>query len=241
MKTRKQTNRRKLPNRWIMLRSRRNMLLFVLLFAAVGSYLIWKSYAQAPQTLSFSRFGGDIQYPVEQESPNFFFCGGSQGPIKCAFDQSTWVRNPTSCVWDVDDYIDRSGTGNVAGGTTATDTTCLIADSYTNYGGDRKTIEVNISSSSSNLQVSLVNSNGVKWAATPVAQKRGYLYALCIKDPTAGSMTFPVLANSNGGTGQRVDYTLSIYNPNKTTRSVNAGEQLTGAGPGLYSFTCPAT
>ena len=190
--------------------------LFVAAFAVVGAVALFISLA-APASkggktylTSLAPSFQDLQYPVEQESPNFFNCGGSIGPIHCPFDQSTWVNNPTDCVWDVDDGIQHQSIGTFKGGSTVTDTACLVDDGLVGFG--HRHAEVNVAASSPGLKITLSNDKGFSQTAIPVQQtKNSYLYLLCIYDDTAGP--YPTIADSNNGYGVEVNYTLTAVNP----------------------------
>ena len=179
----------------------------------------------------------DIQQPVEQQSPNFFDCGGSLGPVYCAFEPSTWVGNPTSCIWDVDDYIDMFGSGTLAKDQAVSTTVCAIADGYDNFAVDNHPVEVLTTSGTDALLVTLTSDNGVTFTATPQYDKvnRGWTYRICTADATPGP--YPVIDGSNGGTGVVVNWTLTVTNlsgqPQRKTTSV-----LQTGGFGLYTTGC---
>lgn len=224
------------------LASRARWLMVVVLAVASLVSGVPRAVAAPQSQFTFSMQSLSQQDPVEQESPNYFFCGGSQGPVNCAFDPSTWVTNPTpNCAWDVDDSMVRQGSGVLGANTTATDSICLVADSYTNYGGDPHIVEMWVNSASPNLRVTVSNSEGVTWTATPTKSQKTYTYGVCVYDPTADSTrSFPTFPGSNGGTGVQVDYRLSVTNPGKTTvRDAVAYEQIRGTTPGSHAISCP--
>ena len=180
----------------------------------------------------------NIQQPVEQQSPNFFFCGGALGPVNCAFDPSTWVSNPTGCVWDMDDYIDVSGNGDLPKGQTMSTTTCAVADGFDNYGNDNHPVEVLVTAPTNALTVTLVNDFGVSFTATPVYSRaaRAWQFQICTRDTTPGP--FPVIDGSNGGTGTIVNWPRSVTNDsNQTLRRARAVFDI--GGYGLYDTGCP--
>jgi hypothetical protein len=197
--------------------------------------------AGQPQPLTFYGATWSLNDPVEQESPNFFYCGGSLGPLWCDFDPSTWVTNPTGCAWDVDDILVRRGYGDLASGDTASDSICLIADSHINFGGDPHIIDVWLVAPMDSLEVTVTNTAGVTWVLTPVERKHDYLYGACFYDTVAQrDQTYPVVPDSNGGTGTRVDYRLTVTNPGRTVRSVTAYEEVRGTTPpGSSAVPCP--
>jgi hypothetical protein len=164
------------------------------------------------QPLVLTQGAYEFQYPVEQESPNYFFnnCGGNPGNPNC--DSSTWVNNPTNCAWDSDDFIDVSGSGYISGSISGS--LCVIADQYDNFSNDNHPVQVSVTSQSKNLTVTLSNDQGVFISATPLANGAGsWAYKICHIDETNGP--YPVIANSNGGTGFSVNYTLAISSSKK--------------------------
>lgn len=58
------------------------------------------------------------QQPVEQQTP-----GGATQP-----DETLWVVNPTTCVWDSDDYLAARWTGRVERGDAQSLTVCVVGD-----------------------------------------------------------------------------------------------------------------
>ena len=182
---------------------------------------------------------GDIQQPVEQESPNFFFCGGSAGPLNCAFDPSTWVTNPTGCAWDVDDYTDLLGANAIAKDQTVSTSVCAVADGYDNYGFDNHPVQTVTTASTDALVVTLASDNGSSFTAIPQYDKasRAWTYRICTVDRTPGP--YPVIDGSNGGTGIVVNWTLTITNASgQPQRKVTSMLQL--GGWGLFDTGCPA-
>src|SRR3954453_7608727 len=131
---------------------RRSLLLLTILIALTA----FAPRAQAKPGWWWNRVD-NLQDPVEQESPNFFFCGGSAGPINCAFDPSTWVDNPTPCAWDVDDHIDISGSATLPRKATVTASFCTMSDGYDNYGGDDHSVEVAVGAPVDSLTVRLTS------------------------------------------------------------------------------------
>jgi hypothetical protein len=178
----------------------------------------------------------NLQDPVEQESPNFFFCGGSAGPVNCAFDPSTWVVNPTPCAWDVDDHIDISGSATLPRKTTTTASFCTMSDGFDNYGGDDHSVEVLVGAPVDNFTVTLTSSRGFSTAASPTYEQGQWTYRICTFDRTPGP--YDVIDGSNGGTGLRTDWTLSVTNPGQQQGKVGAILQ-TGF-TGIYATGCPS-
>jgi hypothetical protein len=205
-------------------------LLFIIVFAILGAIGITFSLAAPPALLIFNNIATDIQNPVEQQSPNYFYCGGTIGPINCAFDPSTWVNNHTGCAWDVDDvYSDLASSGLVRANSTATDSHCLITD-----GRVFHKIQIMVQAPTSALTVKLENTAGLSWTVPAVKAGSAYKYALCVSDDTPGP--YIVIDGSNGGTGRLVNYTLSITNATKRdVKSIMAEYQI---GHGSFAVTC---
>lgn len=169
-----------------------------------------------------SASGSDIQNPVEQESPNFFDNNCGIDPANPACDPSTWVRNPTACIWDVDDWDDAFTTTAVINGT-LTVSLCVIADEFDSYAGDNKRWGAKVVSKSSALDIHVTSSLRETWlSGPPVKVDHGqFAYEVCggeMRDhayPTQGP--FDAIADSNGGVGKRIDFTLSVTSPKKVT------------------------
>jgi hypothetical protein len=142
----------------------------------------------------------DIQPVVEQQSPGFF-----------AGDMSTseeWVRNPTSCLWDLDDQTEWDGTGKLTAGASASASICVIDDEYDNFGGDDHMLRVDVDAPSPDLKVTLVNDRGLSVSVPRTSDSSGYHWHLCVRDKTPGP--FPEIAESNGGTGLFTNYTMTV-------------------------------
>jgi hypothetical protein len=180
----------------------------------------------------------DHQNPVEQESPNFFDnnCGGN--PANPACDSTTWVNNPTNCSWDVDDTDTDMGTGDLAATTTVTATKCVIVDGYFLDGqGIPKGgyVEASINANSASLTVTLASSTGQVWTALPLQQHGGYVYTICHRESGG---PYEAIGGSNGGTGRRVDFTLSLSTDNHAARGLFAVFQTYGTR-GAFGIACP--
>jgi hypothetical protein len=151
----------------------------------------------------------NIQQPVEQQSPDFFF-----GP---GIHPETWVNNPTGCVWDADDELERQSVGRqyLDPGVTVNDQLCMIADwAGYSYGGHHA--GVHFSSNSPNIAVSITFAPG--WTFTvpgvfdPVT--RNYDYNGCQRAPwyIEGDLALQPILNSNGGVGVPTKVKLTITN-----------------------------
>jgi hypothetical protein len=75
----------------------------------------------------FSTQNAEIQQPVEQQTPGWLLPCPALLP-SCRTDQSLWVTNSTGMPWDVDDYIDRLGTGPLGTNAPVTDSLSYTAD-----------------------------------------------------------------------------------------------------------------
>lgn len=173
------------------------------------------------------------QYPVEQESPDFFFGPGTH--------PETWVGNPTPCDWDLDDASDQVFSATLAKTSTVSASRCVMADGYDNYGGDAHRIEVYVVSTKNDLTVTLTNDQGQSWH--PIVGSdggHGYKWLVCARDHTWDGhpiSDYPVVPSSNGGTGFAVTYALTITGGSHDARNTFAYLQ-TGSS-GLYE-NCPA-
>ena len=192
----------------------------LVLAAVLGVFGVPSAAANSPQPLTFGLLSHDLQYPVEQQSPNFmqYDCGSNGTPTNPGCDPSIWVTNPTSCVWDVDDYIDVTGFGTLNG--IASGSLCVVSDGLTYVGGDRHPVEVRVTAQTQNLAVTLTNDQGVALTAgtpTPATGGTGggnWAYTICTTDLTLGP--YATIPGSNGGTGRIVTYTLTVSSAKKT-------------------------
>ena len=184
-----------------------------------------------------------IHQPVEQESPNFFNCAGAWGGASggtCAPDESTWVTNPTGCVWDVDDSYAWAGSSDLAKGTSQSATACAVADQYDNFAGDDHSVQAVVSAPSGALAVTVTSDQGDAYTATPVYDKasRAWVYRVCELDLTPGP--YPTIDGSNGGTGTVVNWTITVTNnTGQAVKRVTAILQLGLQVAGQYSTGCP--
>lgn len=186
------------------------------LLATVVTLLVALPAAAArggPQEFSFVLHQREIQQPVEQESPNFFACMVDPS-VTC--DPSTWVYNPTTCVWDVDDGVDWiAGAAPLVVGATVTVSDCLIADGLFSFGHHH--VQASVSATSPDLAVTMTNDAGFSIPATRIAQGSGWQYRICSYDSTLGP--YQTIPDSNGGFGRIVNYTLTIHNEGRKVRS----------------------
>jgi hypothetical protein len=191
----------------------------------------------APSPLTINRSWTSHAYIVEQESPDWRYPNNGYNLWQCTHDGTfeeyqagtgiehpdNCVHNPTPCLWDVDDLDYDSGWGFLKAGATATGSKCVIADDGNGrpggWGGDRKTVEAHVYAPVSSLTVRLTDSRGHLWTAVPVAQgKNLYRYSICETEDEPGP--FEIIPDSNGGTGLRIDYTLSVTAGSRNVRDV---------------------
>lgn len=195
--------------------SRRSAFIFAGVFGLIGAIVLIKSFAGTPQPFSFTKDqNNNIQHPVEQQSPDFFF-GDKTNP-------SSWVGNPTRyaanpCLWDVDDHIAFTGFGKLAPGVSVKGTLCVVADQYDNFGGDDHMLLVKATNASPDVTVSLSNDQGFSTTLTPVKVGRSYEWKTCKVDHTPGP--YATIDGSNGGTGTFVRYTVTVTNTSRQTRN----------------------
>jgi len=182
----------------------------------------------APQPLAIGHASGNIQDPVEQLSPDWDYASNVYNMWRCTHDGTeqdmadgtgtehadSCVHNPTRCVWDDDDHDLSAGSGYLATGATTRATICSIADGADNTGGDDKTAEAWVYSPQRTLAVTMTDTRGHSWTAVPIANKNGWDYLICIREQEPGP--FPLIDGSNGGTGIRIDYTLTVTASRKT-------------------------
>lgn len=176
---------------------------------------------QPPQPLEFRYMGGQVNDPVEQQSPNFFRCKHEPPLEPC--DSRTWVVNPLGgvpCAWDVDDHFIHQGYGYVEAGGRVRGSMCVVADQYDNFGGDDHMLFASVYAPEDSLTVTLTNDRGVARPLEPVPDGNGYRWYVCHVDHTPGP--YPEIPDSNGGTGLPVTYTLDVVAGSRTVRSIYA-------------------
>jgi len=195
--------------------SRLQMLIFVLLFAGIGTYLIYQGFAAPPAKNDFSwnRYNDNFLSPLDAQ-------GSASAP----------VYNTTGCAWNDQDDITNEGRGNLSGSTT--NTICMVADYDETYQQSYpKLIMFNVYAASDTLDVSLTNDAGSSWHAGPsVASGSLRLWQLCVNDPVAdptnvgygGLGYWPEIPGTNGGRGKIVNYSLHLTSSKGTTRKVTA-------------------
>ncbi len=206
--------------------------------APVSSALAGKGGGRSSQSLSIvpvTNQYGPLQYPVEQESPNFFQCGGSLGPVYCPFDPSTWVSNPTNCAWDIDDVTTAAsgpGAQYLDAGVSTRGSLCVVSDGHYNFSGDPHAIFAGVGSPKPSLVVTVANDQGQSWTVQPVHSSYDHMYHYnwCHLDRYPYPVSwYPVIPNSNGGIGVVVTYTMTVSNPtSRQVKGVYAGMHTDG-------------
>lgn len=215
------------------------------LFAAL--LVLGMSYTARPAAAAPSGSGA-VRYATERQ--HYLSPVDGQGCWDCA---TPWyVVNPTvtadwyygepACAWNDQDDMLRVGSGYVDPSAPSTDRLCLISDLTSAPGITNRphSIYVNVYAPQNTLQVGLANDVGDRWTAgPPVPSGSGWLWRLCVRDPvadragitsTAGLGFWPVIPDSNGGRGQRVEYSLTLASPGRRTRSVSASFEIAGTG-----------
>lgn len=209
---------------------------FVLLFALVGTYFIYQSFAASPSTsyVGWNRYQSTFLSPLDGQ-------GSSTAP----------VYNNTGCAWNDQDNIVNLGDGSLAGSTS--NTICLVSDfddsSHSQYP---KAILYKVYAASDTLDVSLTNDMGNTWHAPPsTIENNQRVWQMCVADPVADAAninestisTLPIVPNSNGGHGKIVNYTLHLTSTKGTTRKVVAYFEVAQTGDGAPGRTvktpCP--
>jgi hypothetical protein len=194
----------------------------------------------------FSTQSIEIQQPVEQQTPGWLLPCPLDLPL-CRNVQSLWVTNPTGMPWDVDDFIDRLGTGPLDSGATLTDPLSYTADCDGAQCGPYRFVVVRASLPSSSVRLSVDitpgQSGGVDsyTAAPPTwnAATKKWDYLLCQKTPSypyGDPRLLPILG-SNGGTGVPTSVTLTVTNAGKALRSA----VVTWGLDSITSGVCPAS
>ena len=178
----------------------------IILGAVLFVLLAAPAHASGPQPLTIYRDWTQHQDPVEQESPNFFDNNCGFNPANPACDPSTWVTNPTDCTWDVDDSTADMGFGYLTG--TVTDSLCVVADEYDNFGGDDKRIEARVYAPANTLTVTFQGQSVI-----PVVSGSGFEWLACVHEHETVFGPIPV---SNGGTGRILTFDLMVSAARKT-------------------------
>jgi len=161
------------------------LLLVLALALALGLLLLVASPVQAGQSTPqwfISQF--NQQQPVEQQTP------GGAGQL----DQSLWVVNPTSCLWDADDRVEAAWYGRLNRGQSESLTICVVGDWAAHL-------------------FSIGASEGV---TTQITASEGPTASLCIVGPDYdhdfANPNLSSIAGSNGGVGHVHWITFTIRN-----------------------------
>lgn len=174
---------------------------------AVGAQPLPLTFVSAPWAYS-------KQSPVEQQSPGYLQWQGTGDPSY--YTPGSWVSNPTSCVWDVDDDQVRYASGvTLDPGATAGDQICLNADmAGLNWSGHLAGIW--LISNSPNLVVTISFLPGSSFTVRPTwnSGSRAYDYKACSPTPAyaQGDPALQPVANSNGGVAVATQVKLTIKN-----------------------------
>jgi hypothetical protein len=197
------------------------LLVFVLIFGAIGGYVIYKSLAAPAKntsSISWNRYFENIITVMDTTEPD------GHPPI-----------NTTGCAWNDEDEIMNLGRGDITGSTS--DTICMVADLASNPTDYPKNIIYKVyAPSNSALDVTLSNDAGNSWASPPsVLAGNQRLWQMCVADPVAlnagintpSELTYwPEIPGTNGGHGKIVNYTLHITSLKGTTHKVSASYEV---------------
>lgn len=183
--------------------------------------------ASAPAPIGFVRQYVVTQNYIEQQSPDYY-SGVRLFP-------ETWVKNPWSgttreCGWDVDDAHADVASGTLPAGEKIATSYCIVGDGFNSFGGDNHRVEAYVLGEAG-LTVRLTSDRG--YSETAVFSGGSYL--ICHVENMPGP--YPVVDGSNGGTGLRETYTLTVENPtSRKSRGVWAMLQ-TGFNT-IYAVPC---
>jgi hypothetical protein len=194
------------------------------------------TFAGGPTPLTIQRAYTSHATIVEQESPHWAYPDNGYNQWHCTHDGTfeeyqtgagtehpdNCVHDPTGCTWDVDALDYDTGHGYLRAGSTATGSKCVIADDGNGkpggWAGDRKTVEAHVYAPVPTLTVRLADNRGHSQTAEPVSAGNGYRYAVCLTEDEPGP--FDPIPDSNGGTGLRIDYTLSVTAGARNVRDI---------------------
>lgn len=216
----------------------RRLLVGLLALLSVLALTGAKPLPSSSSSFTFSPESGQRGDPVEQQTPCYW--------TTCHDDPTTWVVNPTGCIWDVDEYNVLGGSGDLDAGASASGSLCVIADGlYYSAGDDPHVLGVDLYAASSLLtvQVSTSAGNADNQATVPAvwsAAAKAYRYHWCAPNGVDPPGPFPTVDGSNGGIGYRDDLSLTVGNP--TGRKVRGVRGWFGAGAAAYlQIDCPRT
>lgn len=220
------------------------MRLRLALILALAPLLIAAKPVTSYAGFQFSTQNVEIQQPVEQQTPGWLLpCPATLA--LCRMVQSLWVTNPTGMPWDVDDFIDRLGTGPLGTNAPVGDSLSFIADCDGSQCGPYRFVVVRASAPSSSLQLSVditPGQNGERDsysapAPTWNASTKKWDYLLCEPAPSYpyGDLRLQPIPGSNGGTGVPTSVTLTVTNAGKALRSAT----VTWGLDAITSGVCP--
>lgn len=197
---------------------------------------------------------GDIQDPVEQQSPDWKYPDNAYNIWQCTHDGTyeeyqagggvvtadNCVHNPTRadnppCIWDADDHWYVEEVGMLDRGLAVTFHLCRIDDSSWNCC-NQSTFEFEVSAPGNTITVTGYDTLGHIWNPTPVPSDNRLLWTVCQYDDYIGP--FDPIANSNGGYGKRVDAYVTIT-ANRKTNAVGIMAQTWVWLRDFTSTTCP--
>lgn len=214
---------------------RRLLLLLALLLLAV----VVGASAAAPAPTAWYEVGRDIQFPVEQQSPNYVDSNHCLDQTTVVCDPTLWVRNPTGCVWDIDDHISDTFSGALKAGQTLTDSLCTVNDfPYPGWWGLPHTVELEVTAPRQTLTVTLTSDQGSAFTLAPAPLRGGSAWLLCFRDGHIFNPAPPV-PDSNGGVGGVERWTATVTAA-KATNNVFGAFQVGGTTHGNFTLDCAA-
>jgi hypothetical protein len=184
--------------------SRLQVLVFAIVFAAVGGWAIYISMAAGHNTTSGT---GDYVWSITQRQ-------GSAGAI----EQQPGVIYSDNCLWTIDSHDIFGGYGKLAAGTSASIGDCIIED------GTLHMVGIRFAADTPDLKVSFsFQPQDRTYYVKPVATSTGYEYLGCVIGPYISDWpSLPTVANSTGGHGLKAQITINVNNPTtRAARKVN--------------------
>ena len=204
------------------MRIRLALVAFVLLSAVPAS--------AGPSTFVFRQDFQQVSSWIEQQSqPQFPDC-----TLTTCVHRPLPPEPPLNCHWDVDDWGRVEGFGTLPKLTSASGSTCVVADGYDHghsppgspyWGQGDHRISVKVFAPRPDMTVTLSNSQGLSWNIPATPNGNGYAWLFCMYDMTGQPNPpswYPVIPGTNGGTGIPVTYTLTLTAGSRDVRDVFA-------------------
>lgn len=192
----------------------------LLVVAWVALLLFPLGVAAKPSSVAIVDYERFVYPWVKQQSP------GSHSTDVPQTDPSTWVVNPTSCLWDADDRFRTTFNGflNAAQsdayldpGAFAVQHECVISDEW--Y--PTTLLAAVVYAPSPSLLVT-IEVGGQAVIAVPARDGKDWIYRACTTKPNGSP--YAEVADSNGGHGTRFDLAFTVGNPTSSrVRSIGGG------------------